>query len=207
MTNLNEILEAGKVIPVLAFTGLDEALLTCRTLYDAGLRVFEITLRHETALEVIRAVIADLPGDAYVGVGTVMTPALLQAAIDTGASFGVSPGLTPELAEAVRKSGWAFLPGVSTVSEAMVARSAGFSVLKFFPAEASGGVDFLKSAKAVLNDIKFCPTGGIKPANAGAYLSLDNVPVVGGSWMVVRDGNGLIDQKKTRDKTLEIRHI
>ena len=199
---LAEVFAAGPVIPVLAFQSEEEAVATSRTLYEAGMRVFEITLRHPTALAQIKAVIDDLPNDAMVGVGTVMNPSLAAAAFDTGAVFGVSPGLTDALADKVIDMKWGFLPGVATLSEAMSAVNRGFSNLKFFPAEASGGAAFLKAAGAVLADTNFCPTGGVTPDNAGDYLALSHVPVVGGSWIVKRGADGAVDHDATAKAAL-----
>jgi 2-dehydro-3-deoxyphosphogluconate aldolase/(4S)-4-hydroxy-2-oxoglutarate aldolase len=207
MTDLQTILDAGKVIPVLAYNSIDEALKTSRTLYDAGIRVFEITLRHPIALEAITAVISDLPDDAHVGVGTIINPKLLDASMATGARFGVSPGLTPALRDALSHHDWPFLPGVATLSEAMTAHDMGFKVLKFFPASIIGGPDFLKAAGAVLPDVQFCPTGGINPGNARTYLALKNIPVVGGSWIVVRGKDGRVDQEKTREQALLLKDL
>ena len=200
MTSVQDVLSKSRVMPVLAFKSVDEALAVCRALYDVGVRVFEITLRHDTALDAIKAVKADLPDDAIVGAGTILSPDLAKVARNAGAVFGVSPGLTKELGSAVRAMGWAFLPGVATLSEAMAARDMGFNALKFFPASLSGGPGFLKSAGSVLSDIQFCPTGGISEASAPDYLALDNVPTVGGSWLTPRGDNGEIDLSVVRDR-------
>ena len=185
--------EQTSVIPVLAFESVEEAVTISRVLYGQGMRVLEITLRHPSALDAIRAVIADLPDDAIVGAGTVMGPELVEMVVDAGAAFGVSPGLTPALAAKVKELGLPFLPGVATISEAMTAVSLGFQHLKFFPATASGGVGFLKAASAVLPEVQFCPTGGITPSNVAEFLALKNVPVVGGSWLTPRDEMGKMD--------------
>lgn len=199
MTSVQDVLSQSPVMPVLAFESVEEALEVCRVLYNAGMRVFEITLRHETALDAIKAVKADLADDAIVGAGTILSPDLAKAARNAGAAFGVSPGLTKELGSSVRAMGWAFLPGVSTLSEAMVARDMGFSALKFFPASLSGGPGFLKAAGSVLPDIQFCPTGGISAATAPDYLTLANVPTVGGSWITPRSDDGKIDLNRVRE--------
>ncbi len=193
MTSVMDVMKAGPVIPVLAFKGADEAVAVCRALYSAGIRVFEITLRHETALAAIKAVADDLPEDAIVGAGTVLTPELAEKAKAAGAVFGVSPGLTKELADAVKEMNWAFLPGVATISEAMKAAEWGFSELKFFPASVSGGPAFLKAVGSVLPELTFCPTGGVTPNSADDYRSLKNVATVGGSWITPRGDNGEID--------------
>ena len=187
----------GKVIPVLSYRSVSEAVQTTQTLYDAGLRIFEITLRHPTALESIQALVTSLPDDAIVGAGTVLTPRQADQARSAGAHFGVSPGLSPALAQAVNELDWPFLPGIATVTEAMSAWNNGFTSVKFFPAEASGGRAFLKAAGAVLPDLSFCQTGGVTAQNAADYLALENVPVVGGSWMINRGPSGDIDQSST----------
>ena len=185
--------EQTSVIPVLGFESVEEAVTISRILYGQGMKVLEITLRHPSALDAIRAVIADLPDDAVVGAGTVMGPELAEMVAGAGAAFGVSPGLTPALAAKVKELGLPFLPGVATLSEAMNAVDLGFTHLKFFPATACGGVNFLKAAGAVLPEVQFCPTGGINPDNAAEFLALKNVPVVGGSWLTPRDATGKMD--------------
>ena len=121
--------------------------------------------------------------EAVVGLGTLLSPRDVDDAVTIGARFAVSPGPTPDLLHAAARSGLPFLPGVTTVSEAMRAREAGFTVLKFFPAEAAGGAPALKSMAAPLPDLTFCPTGGIDPGNLDDYLALTNVVAVGGSWL------------------------
>lgn len=191
--SIQSCFEQTAVIPVLGFESVEEAVTISRILYEQGMKVLEITLRHPSALDAIRAVIADLPDDAIVGAGTVMGPELAEMVVGAGAAFGVSPGLTPALAAKVKELDLAFLPGVATLSEAMKAVELGFTHLKFFPATASGGVDFLKAAGAVLPEVQFCPTGGINPNNAAEFLALKNVPVVGGSWLTPRDATGKMD--------------
>lgn len=203
MTSVEDVLSKSPVIPVLAFKSVDEALIVCRALYEVGVRVFEITLRHETALDAIKAVKTDLPGDAMIGAGTVLSPDLAKVARNAGAVFGVSPGLTEELGGAVRAMGWAFLPGVATLSEAMAAQDMKFTALKFFPASISGGPGFLKAAGSVLPDIQFCPTGGISAETASEYLALSNVPCVGGSWLTPRGEDGEIDLSVVRVRASE----
>ena len=195
--SIQECFEQTAVIPVLAFTSVEEAVRISRVLYGEGMKVLEITLRHPTALDAIRAVIADLPDDAIVGAGTVMGPELAEMVVDAGVAFGVSPGLTDELDAKVKELNLPFLPGVATVSEAMVAVSKGYTQLKFFPASAAGGAGFLKAAGAVLPEVQFCPTGGINPDNAADFLALKNVPVVGGSWLTPRNEAGEMDGAAT----------
>ncbi len=202
MTRVIDVMKAGPVIPVLAFKSAEEAVAVCRVLYEAGIRVFEITLRHATALDAIKAVAGDLPGDAIVGAGTVLTPELAEKAKAAGAVFGVSPGLTKELADAVKAMDWAFLPGVASISEAMTAAGWGFSELKFFPASISGGPAFLKAVGSVLPDLTFCPTGGVSASTADEYRALKNVATVGGSWITPRNADGEIDLDKVKELAL-----
>jgi len=200
MTSVLDIMKASPVIPVLAFENAEEAVEVCQVLYDEGLKVLEITLRHPTALDAIAAVKAALPDDAIVGAGTVLTPELAKAAKDAGAVFGVSPGLTEDLANGVKALNWAFLPGVASLSEAMAAREMGFTELKFFPASISGGTGFLKAVGSVLPDLTFCPTGGISADTAEDYRALKNVATVGGSWITPRGPNGKIDPELVRER-------
>ncbi|WP_417462452.1 bifunctional 4-hydroxy-2-oxoglutarate aldolase/2-dehydro-3-deoxy-phosphogluconate aldolase [Kordiimonas sp.] len=199
MSDVVAVLKKSPVIPVLAFVNEEEAVNVCRVLFDEGLSVLEITLRHPTALAAINAVKQDLPDDACVGAGTVITPDLAEASVEAGAEFGVSPGLTSELAAAVKRLNWPFLPGVATLSEAMQAREWGFEALKFFPANISGGTGFLKAVGSVLPDLTFCPTGGISVDTAPDYRALPNVATVGGSWITPRSKGGDIDLGLVRE--------
>ena len=199
MSDVIAVLKKSPVIPVLAFKGVQEAVDVCRVLFDEGLSVLEITLRHDSALAAINAVKADLPADACVGAGTVVTAELAEAAIEAGAEFGVSPGLTADLAAAAKHLNWPFLPGVATLSEAMQAREWGFTALKFFPANISGGTGFLKAVGSVLPDLTFCPTGGISVDTAPDYRALPNVATVGGSWITPRGRDGSIDLGLVRE--------
>ena len=204
MAIILDVMNAGPVIPVLAFENVTEAVEVCEALYGEGIRVFEITLRHPSALEAIAAVKAALPAEAIVGAGTVLTPELAKQAKDAGASFGVSPGLTEELAHAVKALDLPFLPGVATLSEAMTARELGFTELKFFPASVSGGPAFLKAVGSVLPDLTFCPTGGVSADTAAEYRELKNVVTVGGSWITKRSRDGTINLRVVRERAKAI---
>ena len=179
---MRELLARSPVVPVVTFEAADEAVNVAGALLEGGITCIEITLRTSAALSAIRAVRDQLPGIA-VGAGTVLDERLLLAAQDAGAEFGVSPGATPALLEAVRRSGLPFLPGVATVSEAMRVREAGFTVAKLFPASVVG-VGFLAAVAPVLPDLAFCPTGGITEPDATKWLANGNVLAVGGSWLV-----------------------
>jgi 2-dehydro-3-deoxyphosphogluconate aldolase/(4S)-4-hydroxy-2-oxoglutarate aldolase len=174
------------VIPVLTIERTADAVPLARALAAGGLKVIEVTLRTKVAIEAVRAIAAEVP-DCVLGVGTVVKPADIAAAVGAGAKFLVSPGTPPDLAAALADAAVPVLPGCATVSEAMALSARGFKVLKFFPAEASGGIAWLKSVAAPLAEAKFCPTGGIDIKNAKAYLSCPNVVAVGGSWVAPKD--------------------
>ncbi len=180
--NIREIVGLAPVIPVLTITDLEHAVPLARALCAGGLKVLEITLRTPVALAAIEAMRKAVP-DAVVGVGTLTRAVDFASADRVGAQFGVSPGLTPELAAASRGARFPLLPGVMTPTELIAARNAGFSVLKLFPAEQAGGVDMLRALGAPFPDVLFCPTGGITRATAPDYLALSNVVCVGGSWV------------------------
>lgn len=180
---LRDIFGTVRIIPVLTVHEVEAGVALSRALHAGGLTVLETTLRTPVALDAMAAIREALP-DATVGVGTVLTPAQLEAAAAHGAAFAVSPGLTEPLIAASRDGGVPLLPGAQTVSEVMRARDAGFDFLKFFPAEPSGGVATLKGYAPLFGDLVFCPTGGITAANAPEYLGCKNVLCVGGTWMM-----------------------
>lgn len=177
-----DLLSISPVIPVVTLDNPDAAVPTARALLEGGLQTIELTLRTESALESLRRIVAEVP-EILAGVGTVLSAHQASEAVDEGARFLVSPGLTRGLAQWIGENATTpFLPGVSTVGEIMEARELGLTELKFFPAEAAGGVKYLKSAGPVA-DVRFCPTGGINMQNAQEYLSLSNVGCVGGTWL------------------------
>lgn len=179
---LLKILRAQPVIPVLKVDRLGDIVPLARALARGGLPAIEITLRTPVALDAIRLASAEVP-EAIVGAGTILNARQFAEAGEAGARFIVSPGTTPELVEAAGESDVPLLPGAATPSEVMAALQRGYPVLKFFPAEQSGGVAYLKSLSSPLAEARFCPTGGIGAANAPAYLALPNVICVGGSWV------------------------
>ncbi|MGQ0588295.1 MAG: bifunctional 4-hydroxy-2-oxoglutarate aldolase/2-dehydro-3-deoxy-phosphogluconate aldolase [Sphingosinicella sp.] len=182
MAGIDDILALAPVIPVLVIDRVEDARPIAEALVAGGLPALEVTLRTPVALDAIQAMNA-VPG-AVVGAGTVLDPGQLAAARDAGAEFVVSPGLTERLGVAARDSGLPFLPGVATAGEIMRARDLGFSRLKFFPAEAAGGIKALKGLAAIFGGVRFCPTGGITQDNAQTWLDLPAVVCVGGSWLV-----------------------
>jgi 2-dehydro-3-deoxyphosphogluconate aldolase/(4S)-4-hydroxy-2-oxoglutarate aldolase len=184
--SFEELLGATRVVPVITIQDADTALPLARALVDGGLPVLEITLRTDAGLESIRRIAAELP-DAVVGAGTVTTPQQLHEARGAGARFIVSPGCTDALANAAAEAGGAFLPGAVTASEVLRLLELGISLMKFFPAETSGGVAALKALGAPFPQVRFCPTGGIDLQRAASYLAQPNVVCIGGSWMVPGD--------------------
>lgn len=184
---INEIVKVAPVIPVMVVERIEDAVPLARALYNGGLKVLEITLRTPCALDAITAMVESLPDDAVIGAGTIITPADLEKAVKAGSTFLVSPGTTPALIEAAKNSSVPLLPGVATPTEAMNLFVQGFTHLKFFPAEAAGGVPMMKSIGGPLPQITFCPTGGIDLAKAPSYLALPNVACVGGTWMAPKE--------------------
>ena len=180
--SMREIMTTAPVIPVLTIEEPEHAVPLARALVAGGLPVLEVTLRTPRALDAVAAVVRDVP-DAVVGIGTVLEPEDLRQAVDAGACFAVSPGLTPMLAETAIDARIPFLPGVMTPGEAMTARAYGFRELKLFPAAQAGGMGMLKAMAGPLPDVLFCPTGGITPDAFRDYLALPNVACVGGSWL------------------------
>ena len=179
------IMRLAPVIPVLTVRDAADGVAQARALVAGGLPAIEVTLRTPGALAAIAAIRRDVPG-AVVGAGTVVDLASFKAALDAGAAFIVSPGTPPRLAAALAASPVPVLPGCATASEAMALIEHGFRALKFFPAEAAGGVAYLSSLGGPLADLRFCPTGGITLEKARSYLALGNVVCVGGSWMLPR---------------------
>lgn len=180
------LLSLVPVVPVVVIEELAHAVPVARALVAGGLPVIELTLRTPVALDAIRAIADEVP-EITVGAGTIVTPGQAKEALDAGAQFLVSPGLTPALLDAMAETGLPFLPGTATVSEVLAVLEAGFTEMKFFPAEASGGAAFLKSVAAPVPAARFCPTGGITAGSAPAYLALPNVGCVGGSWLTPAD--------------------
>ncbi|MFF3666725.1 bifunctional 4-hydroxy-2-oxoglutarate aldolase/2-dehydro-3-deoxy-phosphogluconate aldolase [Microtetraspora malaysiensis] len=180
------LLDLAPVVPVVVVDDAAAAVPLARALVAGGLPVIEVTLRTDAALDAIRRIADEVP-DAVVGAGTVRSAGDIAAAVAAGSRFLVSPGTTPSLLDALVDGGVPFLPGVATASEAMAVRERGITEMKFFPAEVAGGVPYLKALSGPLADVRFCPTGGIKPATAPAYLALPNVGCVGGTWLTPAD--------------------
>lgn len=185
MADIRSQLARARIVPVLTLEPGPDAVELCQALVRGGLTMLEITLRTDGALRAIEMVAHALP-NAAIGVGTITRAGQLVQAASAGARFAVSPGATPALLEAAAKSGLPFLPGTATPSDVILARAAGFTTLKFFPAKPMGGIATLAALAPVFGDVAFCPTGGITQQDFRDYLALKNVVAVGGSWMAPR---------------------
>jgi 2-dehydro-3-deoxyphosphogluconate aldolase / (4S)-4-hydroxy-2-oxoglutarate aldolase len=187
-----DLLSISPVIPVVVIDDAVDAVPLARALARGGVAVMEITLRTVAGLAAIERVAAEVP-ETTVGAGTVTTPEEAEAARRAGARFIVTPGATDRLLAAALETGLPLLPGASTLTEILRLREHGQQAVKFFPAEAAGGIAYLSAVAGPVPDVRFCPTGGITPGNAAQYLALPNVGCVGGSWLTpraeVRAGN------------------
>src|SRR5580700_4434448 len=179
---IRDVLALAPVIPVLTVAKLEHAAPLARALYAGGLEVLEITLRTEVALAVIEAMRKAVP-EAVVGAGTLLRPEDFKRAEAVGAQFAVTPGLTPQLAEAAKSVSYPLLPGIVSPSEILEALQFGYDTLKFFPAQQAGGIPMLQAFAGPFANVAFCPTGGISRNTAPAFLKLRNVLCVGGSWV------------------------
>lgn len=180
------LLDVVPVIPVVVVNDAADAVPIARALVEGGLPVIELTLRTPAALEAIQRIADEVP-DILVGAGTIVDAAQAAQAAARGAQFLVSPGCTPSLREAMRDTGLPHLPGVATVSEVLELLEHGYTELKFFPAEPAGGAAYLRALQSPIPAARFCPTGGITPANMTDYLASPNVGCVGGSWLTPAD--------------------
>lgn len=191
---MNETLERiGKIgiIPVIKLEDAEKAVPLARALAAGGLRAAEITFRTAAADQAIRAIAREVP-EMLVGAGTVLTREQVDAAVAAGARFIVSPGTNPKVVRHCQELDVAVIPGVVTPTEIESALALGLEVLKFFPAEPSGGLAMIRALSAPYAGIKFMPTGGISASNAAEYLTCSRVLACGGSWMVkdtlIREG-------------------
>ena len=153
---------------------------------EGGIKVLEVTLRTPAAIDVIKRIAEEVP-DSLIGAGTVTNAQQLKAVVEAGAKFAISPGMTADLLKAGMDAEIPLIPGISSTSDLMKGKDAGYTHMKFFPAEASGGVKAIKSISGPFPDVTFCPTGGIGPNNYNDYLALNNVKCVGGSWLAPDD--------------------
>ncbi len=192
-----DLFAMGPIIPILVIHKVEDALPIAEALLAADIKMLEVTLRTSAALDVISIIAKELP-EAIIGSGTVTNRQQLQQSIDAGAKFALSPGLTKDLLQAGNESNIALIPGITSISELMDAADFGYDHLKFFPAEAFGGVNTIKSIGGPFPDIKFCPTGGINLNNVRDYLALSNVACCGGSWLVP---NNVVENKNWSEIT------
>jgi len=183
-----ETLGAAGIIPVIVIEKVEQAVPLARALVKGGLPVLEVTFRTEAAAAAIAAIKRDVP-EAIVGAGTLLTPQMVKEAKAAGALFGVAPGFDPVVMTAAKESELPMCPGVATASELSQALSAGCKMVKFFPAEAAGGVKMIKNFLGAFRftGVKFMPTGGVKPENVGDYLTIPEVICCGGTWIVPKD--------------------
>ena len=188
--NIETLMTTSPVIPVIVINDPGHAEPLATALYQGGLRVLEVTLRTPHGLSAIKAMAERFP-EAIIGAGTVTTADDISSVKDVGGQFMVSPGATDSLLESALQQDVILLPGIATPSEAMRLIEYGFDHMKFFPAEASGGIPMLNSIRGPFPQIRFCPTGGITHTLAKDYLALPNVTCVGGSWMIPQN---LIDK-------------
>jgi 2-dehydro-3-deoxyphosphogluconate aldolase/(4S)-4-hydroxy-2-oxoglutarate aldolase len=182
----DSLLNRVPVIPVVVIDDLEHAVPIARALVAGGSPVIELTLRTPVALDAIERIANEVP-EIYLGAGTIVDPGQAKQAASAGAQFLVSPGSTRTILQAMTDTGLPHLPGVATVSEIMAALEAGYTELKFFPAEPAGGAPYLNSVSSPIPNARFCPTGGISTTNAPQYLALPNVGCVGGSWITPTD--------------------
>ena len=175
-----------RVVPVVTIDDAADAVGLAGALADGGLPIAEITFRTDAAAEAIRGIKAARP-DVLVGAGTVLDPATVDRAVEAGAEFIVAPGFNPGMVVHAQSRGLAVIPGVATPSEIEAAMSLGLRILKFFPAEASGGPGYLSAIRATYPNVRFMPTGGINIGNLASYLALPNVIAAGGTWIATAD--------------------
>jgi 2-dehydro-3-deoxyphosphogluconate aldolase/(4S)-4-hydroxy-2-oxoglutarate aldolase len=185
MVDTTSVLHISPVIPVVTIADPRHAVPVARALADGGVRIIELTLRTDSALESLKLIADEVP-DVLLGAGTILTAAQADAAVAAGAQFLVSPGVTRSLLDHMLQLDVPVLPGVATVGEVMAVLERGLTAMKFFPAGPAGGPDYLAAIGAPIPQVQFCPTGGVSLESAPDYLALPNVSCVGGSWLTPR---------------------
>lgn len=178
-----EVMEISPIVPVIALESVDDALPLAKALFEGGIAIMEITLRTKAGLKSIEIISKEMP-QMNVGAGTVLNADDFKKAVEHGAQFVFSPGISEELMQTSRELGIALIPGVATASEVMLAKNNGFEHCKLFPATLAGGVEALKAFSGPFASMRFCPTGGVNLNNVKDFLALDNVVCAGGSWIV-----------------------
>ena len=195
--NMIETLGEVGVVPVIVIEQEEQAVPLAKALVKGGLKVLEVTFRTEAAAGAIAAIRREVP-EAVVGAGTVLTKAQLEAAKAAGAEFCVAPGFDPAIVEAAKAAEMPFCPGIATASELSQALTAGLKMVKFFPAEAAGGVKMIKNLLGAFRftGVKFMPTGGVNLTNLGEYLATPEIVCCGGTWIVPKDALAAGDYAK-----------
>jgi len=203
MADATGVLKISPVIPVVTIDDPQDAVPLARALVAGGVKIIELTLRTDSALSSLKLIAEEVP-DILVGAGTILTPAQADAAVQAGAKFLVSPGVTPDLLRHMLSLDVPVLPGVATVGEVMVVLEQGLDVMKFFPAGPAGGPNYLAAIGAPIPHVQFCPTGGISLATAPDYLKLPNVACVGGSWLTPADAVAAKDWGRVSSLAAEV---
>ncbi|MEE9095188.1 bifunctional 4-hydroxy-2-oxoglutarate aldolase/2-dehydro-3-deoxy-phosphogluconate aldolase [Pseudarthrobacter phenanthrenivorans] len=203
MADATGVLNISPVIPVVTIDDPQDAVPLARALVAGGVKIIELTLRTDTALTSLKLIAEEVP-DILVGAGTILTPAQADAAVQAGAKFLVSPGVTPALLRHMLSLDVPVLPGVATVGEVMAVLEQGLDAMKFFPAGPAGGPNYLAAIGAPIPHVQFCPTGGISVATAPDYLKLPNVACVGGSWLTPADAVAAKDWGRVSSLAAEV---
>lgn len=190
-----QLLNISPVMPVVTLDDVDQAVPVAEALLRGGVPIIELVLRTQSALKCIERIATELP-DMTLGAGTVLTAEQARQAADAGAQFIITPGATDNVLNAIENTKLPCVPGFSTISEAMRLAERGFTTLKFFPAEACGGVEYLRAMAGPLPELRIIPTGSIKPAKVADYLALPNVSCVGGSWLTPKDALAAKDYQR-----------
>lgn len=203
-----ETLKKVGVVPVVVIEDAAKAAPMAAALVEGGLNVVEVTFRTAAAADAIAAIRRDVPG-AVVGAGTLLTPQMVRDAKEAGAAFGVAPGFDPAVVAAAKEAGLPFVPGVATASELSQALTAGAPMVKFFPAEAAGGVKMIKNLLGAFRftGVKFMPTGGVNVGNLSEYLSVPEIVACGGTWLVPKDALAAGDWARIRRLAAEAAEI
>lgn len=184
--DVSKLLAGAKIVPVVVIEDAATAVELATCLLRGGIKTIEVTLRSDAAIEAIRCIAASVP-EIIVGAGSISDASQVAEIIDAGAQYAVSPGHTPAILTAAEEAELPFVPGAVTPSETLRLLERGYAVQKFFPAEAAGGIDYLKSIGGPVPGVSFIPTGGITAASAGSYLALKNIFALGGSWIAPKE--------------------
>lgn len=182
MKKFSQLMGQQSLLPIIQASSVDQGVSIAQAMQKGGVNIVEVVLRTPASLAIISAIKSELP-DLVVGAGTVTTPDILSDALDAGADFIVTPAVAPDLLKALKSIDVPVLPGVSNNGDIMLAMEAGYTDLKLFPANLSGGVQYLQSISSVFSSLQFCPTGGVIAENFNDYLELGNVFAAGGTWV------------------------